>query len=246
MRMSPSLTFLAIPGCCPVIRIFWLPSFVLSEKSRRDASAYSRGAESSMWDARNRKQFPLPSPSRRSGRRSSGEWKSVRIWQRLLGNGLSRRNGTTFVLLSAQRKPSPSQANLMDCCCRGARGAYLARSPGSPARPSQKGKPDCGIRRQTLELATRQTTESATPAAHSSLTASIERPSGCSSLATLRRSNRQTSYRRTHRGIATSGLGLPGMSRNCPTLSGGAQNGGAENSAGDIDHARSQWPACRG
>ena len=35
------------------------------------------------------------------------EWKSVRIWQRLLRNGLSKRNGTTFVLLSAQPNHRP-------------------------------------------------------------------------------------------------------------------------------------------
>ena len=151
------------------------------------------------------------------------------------------------MLLSAQRKPSPSQANLMDCCCRGARGAYLARSPGSPARPSQKGRPDCGIRRQTLELATRQTTESAPPAAHSSLAASIERPSGCSSLATLRRSNRQTSYGRTHGGIAISGLGLPGMTRkillamsSMPGFNGPHVRAGSQRSS-HVVQKRPQW-----
>jgi hypothetical protein len=72
---------------------------------------------------------------------------------------------------------------------------------------------DRGIRRQTLKLATRQTIESAPPSAYPDLIASIERSSGCSSLAILGRSNRQASCGRTHGGIVLSGRGLPAISR---------------------------------
>ena len=61
--------------------------------------------------------------------------------------------------------------------------------------------------------ATRQTFESAPPSAYPNLIASIERSSGCSSLAILGRSNRQASCGRTHGGIVLSGWGMPAISR---------------------------------
>lgn len=54
--------------------------------------------------------------------------------------------------------------------------------------------------------------KSTPPSAHPGLIASIERSSGCSSLAILGESNRQASRGRTYGGIAVSGLGLPAIS----------------------------------
>ena len=140
-----------------------------------------------------------------------------------------------------------SQANLMDCCCSRRTRCLPRPKPWITCSPISKRRPDCGIRRQTLELATRQTTESAPPAAHSNLAASIERPSGCSSLATLRRSNRQTSYGRTHGGIAISGLGLPGMTRkillamsSMPGFNGPHVRAGSQRSS-HVVQKRPQW-----
>ena len=117
-------------------------------------------------------------------------------------------------------RPSPNHRDpgylRRTAAVRSARGAHLARSPGSLACPSQPGRSDCGIRRQTLKLAPWQTTESATPSAYPELVASIERSSGCSSLAIPGRANRKASDGRTHFRIDVSGLGPPTIGQHPP------------------------------
>ena len=59
-------------------------------------------------------------------------------------NGLSNRNGTTFMLLLAQPKPSPCQVCLTACCCSRRTRRSPRQKPSITCLPiSKRGRGSC-------------------------------------------------------------------------------------------------------